>query len=389
MQLPLAYANAPVKIAMLAGEPSGDKLGEGIIHELKARYPQACFVGIGGKHMIEAGLTSLYPIERLSVMGFIEPLKRAKELLGLRKQLKKLFIANPPDVFIGIDAPDFNLNLERALKQQGIFTMHYVSPTIWAWRPGRIKIIKQAVEHMLLIFPFEKQLYDRHQVPATFVGHTLACQYPIKPDVARCRKELGLSPDKPVAAFMVGSRYSEIVRHSPLFLQTAAKLAQAGVECVFAFHNQSCLEQFQALCHKPVKTVVGRTSEVLQAADVAMVKSGTSTLEATLSKTPHIVVYKTTWLSYQIAKRLVKTPFISMTNILAGKSLVKEFIQDDCNANVCAQSLLALLEPKAAEALKETFLAIHHSLLKQTDKVASNVIEGIIGRRQETHDCRG
>lgn len=380
MELPASYAKAPLKIAMLAGEPSGDKLGCSLIKAVKQKWPDAVLVGIGGPDMIDEGFHSLYPMERLSVMGFFEPLKRARELLQLRSTIKKLLIQNPPDIFIGIDAPDFNLSLEKALKRKGIFTMHYVSPTIWAWRPGRIHTIKKAVEHMMLIFPFEKAIYDRHQCPATFVGHTLASQYPIEKPSSQARDAIGIAQDVPCLALLIGSRESEVKRFSDVFLKTAAliKEKEPRLSIVVAMLNQRLARQFEAsLANHPnlkVRVVVGRTQQVLQAADIAMVKSGTSTLEATLAKVPHIVVYKTSWLTFQLAKRLIKTPFISMTNIMAGKEIVKEYIQEQCNPVRMAEQLALLLKPSESKRMQQSFTHIHKSLKQDTNKVAVELI---------------
>jgi len=387
MQLPGDYDKAPIKIALLAGEPSGDRLGHGLIEALKKRWPQACFVGIGGNQMQASGLHSLYAMERLSVMGLFEPLKRAKELLSLRSRLKSLFKENPPDVFIGIDAPDFNLNLEKSLKEHGILTMHYVSPTIWAWRPGRIKAIKKAVSHMLLIFPFEKKIYDKHHVPSTFVGHSLADTYPLRSNQEQAKENIGLKSSEQILALLIGSRKGEIERLSEPFLKTAQIIQQArpNLKIVAAMHSQKLADLFekqkQAYPDLDISIIVDKTKEVLLAADVAMVKSGTSTLEASLAKTPHIVAYKTSSVTYLIAKCLVKTPYISMTNIMAGKPLVQEFVQNQCKPQDMARALLALLEPSKHKAMIEEFTTMHQSLKCQTNEVAAGaIIQTIEGR---------
>lgn len=391
MKLPQAYTKAPLKVAMLAGEPSGDKLGAGVLNIIKQMHPDAVFVGIGGQHMIEAGLQTLYPMERLSIMGFIEPLKRARELLGLRKKLKTLFTDNPPDVFIGIDAPDFNLPLERYLKANGVPTVHYVSPTIWAWRPGRIHKIKQSVDHMLLIFPFEKAIYDKHQVPASFVGHALAQSYELDPKAVECKQGLGLNPNKPVIALLLGSRASEIERLAKDFLHTATLIQKQdpSIQLVVAMHNEKLSQHFEVykrfFPELKLQTIVNQTQQVLRAADAAMVTSGTATLEASLSKTPHIVVYRMSPITFQIAKRVIKTDYISMTNIMAGKKLVTEYIQRGLDAKKMASELIGFVK-NDTRTLVDEFYKMHKSLKEDSNEIAANAVLEVVKSKKASLD---
>lgn len=392
MNLPESYFSADIRIAVVTGEPSGDLLGQGLVEQLKVQFPNACFVGVAGPNMQAAGVHSLYPMARLSVMGFLEPLKRARELLTLRKRLAQLFIEHPPHVFIGIDAPDFNLSLEKKLKKANVPVVHYVSPTVWAWRPGRIHHIKQAVDHMLLIFPFEKAIYDAHNINSSYVGHSLANAIEHQVDKADHKKGLGLDPTKPVIAFLPGSRESELKRLSQDYFKTAQCLKRQNPECqlVVAILNEP-LKQLWLSLQKAWPGVsldirVNQTRDVLKAANCAMVTSGTATLEAALCKTPHIVVYRTGRLTYQLAKRLIKTPYIAMTNILAQKPLVTEYIQNKINPELMATELLTLLQDKA-QSLE--FYQLHDSLNLNANEIGAHAVTSYIRRGQDANHCRG
>ena len=392
MNLPESYLQADIRIALVTGEPSGDLLGQGLVEQLRKRFPTASFVGIAGPNMQAAGVHSLYPMSRLSVMGFVEPLKRAFELLRMRKRLARLLLQHPPHVFIGIDAPDFNLSLEQTLKKASIPVVHYVSPTIWAWRSGRIHTIKKAVDHILLIFPFEKAIYDKHQISSSYVGHSIA--QTVEMDVVKdhYKVALQLDPKKPVLALLPGSRTSEIKRLAHDFMKCAQHIAQRNRECqvVVALLNEDLKRLWLSIQkHYPGLVLdlrVNQTRDVLKAANAALVTSGTATLEAALCKTPHVVVYRTGRLTYQLAKRLIKTPYIAMTNILAQKPLVSEYIQHNICHSKIVDELLALLEDTKQT---QEFYQLHQSLSQNANEIGAQAVMSYIRSGQDANNCRG
>ncbi|MEH6813214.1 MAG: lipid-A-disaccharide synthase, partial [Motiliproteus sp.] len=316
-----------MRIALVAGEASGDIIGAGLIKALKNRHPDIQFEGIGGPLMIEQGMESFFPMERLSVMGLVEVLGRFRELLGIRNQLRDRWLANPPDILIGIDAPDFNLSLERQLKEQGIATCHYVSPSVWAWREGRVKKIARSTDLMLCLLPFEKAFYDRHKVDARFIGHPLADEIPLETDTATARQQLGLDLDDTWVAMLPGSRGGEVERLAPLFLKAARWLLQRQPQLNFLIPaaNDERYQQLKEMLdgqQLPVQLVMGQSRTVMQASDAVLMASGTASLEGMLLKKPMVVAYRLAPLTYAIASRMLKIAYMSLPNLLANEPLV-------------------------------------------------------------------
>jgi len=379
-----------VRIAIVAGETSGDMLGAGLVKSLKERYPDAEFEGIGGPLMQAHGFNSFVPMERLSVMGLVEVLGRLFELLKVRRDLINHWIKNPPDVFIGIDAPDFNLTLEEKLRAAGITTAHYVSPSVWAWRQKRVLKVKRAVDLMLTLFPFEARFYEEHDVPVKFVGHHLADKIPFETPTAPAREQLGLDKDSKVVCLMPGSRGSEVQRLGELFLRTAELMRRKRPELQFIIpaasverRNQIEAQLADYPVNLPVKVVLGQSHTCMTAADAILLASGTATLEAMLLKKPMVVGYAVAPLTYHILKRLVTQPHISLPNLLAGRELVPEYIQHEATAEHLSEALLVRLEDSAAmHQLHETFLFIHRQLKRDADNEAAAAIAELIDKRQ-------
>lgn len=381
-----------MRIAIVAGEASGDILGAGLMAALRQRYPNAVFEGIGGPRMLALGFESLFAQDRLAVMGLVEPLKRLPELLSIRRQLRRRYSNNPPDVFIGIDSPDFNTGLEYSLHQVGIKTVHYVSPSVWAWRQGRVKKIAKAVNLMLTLFPFEAEFYHRHQIPVVFVGHPLADDIPMVTDSAAARSRLALPP-KPMGtrtvALLPGSRASEVDRMGALLLEVAqgchAQCAQ--MEFLIPSANEKRHAQLQELLRAfpqdvPVTLIAGQSHDVMAASDIVVMASGTTTLEAMLLKKPMVITYKLAAFSYWLFTKLVKVESIGLPNLLAGKPLVPEFIQHRATAGNLTDAVMTLLTDDSKVAQLESEFAMIHRQLKQnaSDKAAlavANLIEGI------------
>jgi len=358
-----------VRIGVLAGETSGDMLGARLLAALHQRFPDLIVEGIGGPLMEAQGLHSMAPMERLAVMGFLEPLLRLPELLRIRRKVLAHFSANPPDVFLGIDSPDFNLRLEQQLRARGVATAHLVSPTIWAWRAGRIRRIKRSVDLMLCLFPFETAIYRQHGVPVQFVGHPLADETPRQPDRAAARRALGLAPEARVLALLPGSRAGEVRLLAPLFLRTAALLREAdpGLVLVLPAANPARLEELERLlaghAALAVTLVHGRSREVMAASDAVLLASGTATLEAALLRRPMVVAYRMGALSWLLLKQLVKTPYAALPNILAGRGLVPELLQRDATPEAMAEALQPLLSGgPVVSAQLQAFDSIHHDL---------------------------
>lgn len=378
-----------MRIGIVVGEQSGDILGAGLIAALKQRYPDAIIEGIGGPRMIAEGCVSFFPQDRLAVMGLIEPLKRLPELLQIRKTLRQHFLANPPDVFIGIDSPDFNLPLAASLKRGGIKTVHYVSPSVWAWRQGRLKTISRAVDLVLTLFPFEADFYRAHAytfpVNAVCVGHTLADQLPLEAaDVAVSRQQLGLQ-DRPTIALMPGSRAGEVARMAPVFLQ-AAKLCLSRLpelQFVLPAANAERRKQLDALLADsdlPVTVVDGQSHSCMQASDVVLMASGTTSLEAMLLKKPMVIAYKMAPLSFAIISRLLKVSYVGLPNLLAGRLLVPELLQDQATPEALASALLMQLDEAKRAPLIAEFKQLHAAIkLNASEKAASEVLALIHG----------
>jgi len=378
-----------VRIAIVAGEMSGDMLGAGLIKSLKERYPDAEFEGIGGPLMQANGFNSFVPMERLAVMGLVEVLGRLFELLRVRRDLIKHWKKNPPDVFIGIDAPDFNLTLEEKLRKAGIKTAHYVSPSVWAWRQKRVLKIERAVDLMLTLFPFEAQFYKDHSVPVRFVGHHLADKIPLETPMPPAREKLGLDKDAQIVCLMPGSRSSEVQRLGELFLRTAELMRRRSHELQFIIPAASVerRNQIEALLaeypvNMPVKVVLGQSHTCMAAADAILLASGTATLEAMLLKKPMVVSYIVAPLTYHILKRLVTQEFLSLPNLLAGRELVPEYIQHEATAEHLSAALLTRLEDsEAMHQLHETYLFIHRQLKRDADYEAAAAIAELIEKQ--------
>ncbi|MEH6626306.1 MAG: lipid-A-disaccharide synthase [Motiliproteus sp.] len=371
-----------MRIALVAGEASGDIIGAGLIKALKNRHPDIQFEGIGGPLMIEQGMESFFPMERLSVMGLVEVLGRFRELLGIRNQLRDRWLANPPDILIGIDAPDFNLSLERQLKEQGIATCHYVSPSVWAWREGRVKKIARSTDLMLCLLPFEKAFYDRHKVDARFIGHPLADEIPLETDTATARQQLGLDLDDTWVAMLPGSRGGEVERLAPLFLEAARWLLQRQPQLNFLIPaaNDERYQQLKEMLdgqQLPVQLVMGQSRTVMQASDAVLMASGTASLEGMLLKKPMVVAYRLAPLTYAIASRMLKIAYMSLPNLLANEPLVPEFLQKKATPEAMGQALLKqLTDAGHHDYTVQRFTELHKVLrLGASEQAAAAVIE--------------
>ncbi|MGA4448920.1 lipid-A-disaccharide synthase [Ectopseudomonas chengduensis] len=372
----------PIRVALVAGEASGDILGSGLMQAIKQRHPDAEFIGVGGARMEAEGLKSYFPMERLAVMGLVEVLGRLFELLRRRRQLARDLIAAKPDVFIGIDAPDFNLGLELKLRRAGIKTVHYVSPSVWAWRQKRVLKIREACDLMLTLFPFEAQFYDEHQVPVRFVGHPLADAIPQQADRAAARETLDLPQDEPVVALMPGSRGGEVARLGELFLDAAIRLRalRPGIHFLLPCatpERREQLEQMLAGRDLPLTLLNGRSHEALAACDAVLIASGTATLEALLYKRPMVVAYRVAPLTYRILKRLVKSPYISLPNLLAQRLLVPELIQDAATPEALAQAVAPLID--GGQVQTEGFDLIHRALRRDASVSAADAVLKLAG----------
>ncbi len=375
-----------MQIGIVAGEASGDLLGAGLIQALKKLNPNFQFSGIGGPAMVRNGFHSIYPLEELSVMGILEPLRRLPRLLRIRSDLYRYFSKMKPAVFIGIDSPDFNLSLELKLRQEGISTAHYVSPTVWAWRQNRIHKIARAVDLMLTLFPFEAAYYQKQNVPVKFVGHPLADRIAMQVDKSIVRNALGLDQDAPVLALLPGSRRQELKHLGKAFLKTAELCRQAkpGLQIITSSINRERDLEWKDLHHQvapklPLSFYQGRSREVMAAADAILVTSGTATLEAMLFKRPMVVAYRTSAFNYFLAKRLVKTPFIGLPNLLAREALVPELIQNAVRPDHMASLLLSYLDnPEKTLPLQQKFSDLHHELSQNADSQAAQAIYELI-----------
>ena len=373
-------------IAIIAGEVSGDILGAGLIHALKARYPHAKFIGIGGERMLAEGFETLFDMEELSVMGLVEVLKHLPRLLNIRRSIIEQLSALKPDVFIGIDAPDFNLDVELKLKQRGIKTIHYVSPSVWAWRQKRVYKIAAATNLVLAFLPFEKAFYDRFNVPCRFIGHTMADVIPLKPNREEACQLLNLDPAQRYVAILVGSRGSEVEFLSEPFLQTAQLLHQRypNVKFLVPLINQKRRQQFKQIKQRvaPELDMIlldGNARAAMIAAEATLLASGTAALEAMLCKSPMVVGYRMKPFTYFLAKRLVKTKYISLPNLLADEMLVPELIQEDCNPTKLAEKLsLYLSEDKSAvqnrHVLLQRFAELHQRIQCNADQQAAQAV---------------
>ena len=373
-------------IGIVAGEMSGDQLGAGLIHAIKKRHPNARFVGIGGPAMIKAGCESLFPIDRLSVMGIFAVLGRLRELLHIRKTLKQQYIKNRPDVFIGIDSPDFNLPLEGFLKQAGIKTVHYVSPTVWAWRQKRIHKIKRDVDLMLTLLPFEAEFYKRFHVPVKFVGHPFATDIDANIDHNRSKRYWGFVPADKVVAVLPGSRGGELRYMGPLFLEVMRQIniMEPGCKFIVPLANPERRAQFEMQLSQfdselPIQLVDGHAREVMAGAEFILATSGTVTLEATLLMRPMVVAFRWGAITHAILSPLVKNKFIALPNLLADKEIVPEFLQKSATPENISRALFDLMrDPVRCERMERQFLDIHQQLNKDASEQSAEAILELI-----------
>ena len=366
-------AQSEIVIGMVAGEASGDLLGSHLMAALKREIPGVHFVGIGGAKMQSAGMQVLFPMEKLAVRGYVEVLRHYREILGIRRKLRDYFLSNPPCLFIGVDAPDFNLDLELALKERGVTTVHYASPSIWAWRGERIHKIKRAVTHMLALFPFEKPIYDKAGIAATYVGHPLADMLSDVPSRFVMREQMRLSEHKKIFALLPGSRQSEVRQLAATFIETAKLILKKLPDASFLVplasrETRNIFEQALYDCaaeQLPITLLFGHAHDAMIAADGVLVASGTATLEAALLKRPMVITYKMPAASWWLMRRKQYQPYVGLPNILAGKFVVPELLQHDATPENLAQALLNLVADKQTVAELETLFTVMHATLKQ------------------------
>ncbi|WP_437610294.1 lipid-A-disaccharide synthase [Erwinia sp. V71] len=372
----------PLTIALVAGETSGDILGAGLIRALKQAHPDARFVGVAGPLMQAEGCEACYEMEELAVMGIVEVLGRLPRLLKIRRDLTQRFTALRPDVFVGIDAPDFNITLEGRLKQRGIRTIHYVSPSVWAWRQKRVFKIGRNTDLVLAFLPFEKAFYDRFNVPCRFIGHTMADAMPLQPDKLAARQALGIAEDARCLALLPGSRHAEVEMLSGDFLKTALLLRQRwpDLEIVVPLVNPRRREQFEQIKAQvapdlPMHLLDGKGREAMVASDAALLASGTAALECMLAKCPMVVGYRMKPFTFWLAQKLVKTDYVSLPNLLAGRELVKELLQTECQPEQLAAALAPLLSDGAArDAQLAAFYQLHEHIRWNADQQAAQAV---------------
>lgn len=393
MTLPTAPApTRPMRVALVAGEASGDLLGAGLVEQLRQRWPDAEFAGVGGDAMRGAGMRTWYDASELAVMGLAEVLRHLPRLLRLRRELRQRLLDWQPDVFVGIDAPDFNLGVERWLKQRGVRTVHYVSPSVWAWREKRAEKIGLSADRVLCLFPMEPPIYRSHGVDARFVGHPLADEMPLEPDRTAARDELGLDRNRPLLAVLPGSRVGEIERLGHEFLAAAARVlaAEPALQVVAPMANAHARAAFErVLADHPdadtlrpaLQVIDGRARTLMIASDVILLASGTATLEAMLAKRPMVVGYKVAGLTYRLVKGLgmLKVDHYALPNVLAGEPLVPELMQHDCTPGKLADALLHWLrDPVAVAALRPRFLALHQALRRDASAQAADAVVELV-----------
>lgn len=361
-----------MRIAIVAGETSGDLLGASLIRELKARFPDAVFEGIGGPRMLAEGFESRYPMEELSVMGLVEVLRHLPKLLRIRASLRKRYLEDRPDLFIGIDSPDFNLGLARQLRAGGVRTVQYVSPTVWAWRQGRVKGIRRAVDLVLTLFPFESAFFERQGVASAYVGHPAADRLPLEVDVGAYRARLGLDPERPVVALLPGSRGGEVGQLGPLFAEAIGIIRAGRPDCTFVapMVNAQRREQFEQMLlaagvREQVLLLDGESEAAMGAADCVLLASGTATLEAMLLKRPMVVAYRVAPMTARLVQwlGLIKTRHFALPNLLSEEPMVPELIQDDATPERLAAAVLEQLNDTAARArVQACFTELHRQL---------------------------
>ncbi len=368
---------------MVAGETSGDLLASRMLSALRPRIPDALMHGIGGPRMAEYGFISDWPMEKLSVRGLFEVITHYREIKGIQTALRDRLLAEMPSAFIGVDAPDFNLSLEVQLKQAGIPTIHFISPSIWAWRGGRIKKISKAVSHMLVVFPFEEEIYRKVGIPATYVGHPMAEVIPLVPDVTAARQTLGLKQNAPVVAILPGSRMSELKYNTAAFIGAARILAQRDPTIQFVvpmaggaqrlYFNELLAQA--GLQDVPVSVIDGQSHVAMAAADAVLVASGTATLEVALHKKPMVIAYKMMRASWEVLRHMSYLPWVGLPNILANESLVPELLQHAATPQALADALWQQLNDATnREALQQRFIEMHHALLRNTAQESAQVV---------------
>lgn len=374
-----------MKFGMVAGEASGDLLAGLLLRGLRERWPRLQAAGIGGPRMAEQGFEAWWPHHKLAVHGYAEALRHYREIAGIREQLARRLQEDRPEAFIGVDAPDFNLGLEARLKAQGIPTVHFVCPSIWAWRGGRAKKIARSADLVLCLFPFEPALLQRHGVRARFVGHPLADTIPLEPPRNASRAALGLPPDAPVVALLPGSRLGEITHIAPAFLAAARLLHQRRPDLCFVLPVVPSVEPLltaliaQHAPDVPVQRVTGRSHEVLAACDVTLIASGTATLEAALFKRPMVIAYRMAGLSWQIMKRMRYQPWVGLPNILSGSFVVPELLQDEATPQALADAVVAWLDsPSRVQQVRERFTDLHLELRRDTAACATQAIADLL-----------
>ena len=376
-----------MRIALCAGETSGDQLGAGLIHALRERFPDARFAGIGGPAMRAAGMDTWHDAGELAVMGLAEVLAHLPRLLRLRKAFRQRVLDWKPDVFVGIDAPDFNLGVERWLKQRGVRTVHDVSPSVWAWRENRAEKIGASADRVLCLFPMEPPIYARHGVDAVFIGHPLADEIPLHPDRAAARAALGESAHVPILALLPGSRLGEIRRMLPTFLEAAFRLRAdvPGLRVLIPAANPECRAVIEAIIgtSPALRVLDGHAQQAMIASDVVLLASGTAALEAMLCKRPMVVGHRIAPLTYRIVKAfgLLKSAHVSLPNVLAGETLIPELLQDACTPGALHAALLHWVrDAGAVAALQPRFLAIHEELRRDASARAADAIAGLPAR---------
>jgi lipid-A-disaccharide synthase len=376
------------RMGMVAGEASGDLLAGLLLGGLKQRFAGLQSFGIGGPKMAAQGFDAWWPHHKLSVFGFVDALRHYRELSGIRDQLGDRLLADKPDVFVGVDAPDFNFGLERRLKEGGVPTVHFVSPSIWAWRGGRIDKIARSTDHVLCLFPFEPELYHAKGIAATFVGHPLADTIPMASPKAPARAALGLAEDAPVLAVLPGSRRSEIQHIAPAFLQAVALLARQRPDMRFVMPVVPGLRDMvepmvrEHCPQAPLKVLDGQSHEALAACDVTLIASGTATLEAALFKRPMVIAYRLGWMSWQLMRHMGYLPWVGLPNILARDFVVPERLQDDASPQQLAQDCLDWFDrPERMASVEARFAQMHETLRRDTGRCASDAIAKVLESR--------